>query len=74
MNRFEQIKAEIMEMVFNSEYHRLRPHEIEKSLFLKMDVHSYTAKEALEELIKEGVLVYTYRDPCSYVEYPFCQL
>jgi len=30
----------------------------------------FTTQQALNDLVREGELVFTYRDPCSYVEMP----
>jgi hypothetical protein len=45
-----------------------------KALHSKLGVHSFTVQEALKDLVKEGAVVFTYRDPCSYLEYPLCQV
>jgi hypothetical protein len=38
------------------------------SLSHKLGISSFVVNEAIEELVEAGELVYTYRDPDSYVE------
>ena len=70
MNEFEGIKDEIMVQMIGATNHRLRPHEVEKSLSERLGISAFTAREAVKGLVKEGELVFTYRDPCSYLEIP----
>lgn len=70
MNSIEKTKEKIMKMVMDTKNHRIRPHELEKTLFHERGVSISIVKEALKDLVKLGRLVFTYRDPCSYVEIP----
>lgn len=70
MNEFGQIKDEIMVQVIGASNHRVRPHEVEKSLSKRLGVSAFTVREAVKDLVEEGELTFTYRDPCSYVEIP----
>ncbi len=70
MNQFEQIKEEVLLLVYSARYQRQRPHEVEKILSKKLGVSLFIVKEALEDLVEQGELVFTYRDPCSYIEVP----
>ncbi len=70
MNQFDHIKLEIMKMMRTATNRRLRPHEIEKALYRKMGIHYFTAQGALDDLVKEEKLVFTYWDPESFVEFP----
>jgi len=66
----EKLIGEIMVMVSSAREHRLRPHEIQKVLAKKFSIPLSTVKNALAELVARARLVFTYRDPCSYVEIP----
>ena len=70
MDSLERIKTHIMKMVFDAKNQRIRPHDLEKSISREIGVLISETKEALKELIQMGRLVFTYRDPCSYVEFP----
>jgi hypothetical protein len=70
MNEFDRIKEQIMEMICTAKHQRLRPSEAEKTVSQELGVSQFVAKEALNDLILEGQLVYAYRDPDSYVEFP----
>jgi hypothetical protein len=70
MNQFDRIKEQITEMICSAGHQRLRPSDVEKTVSDKMSASKYVVKEALKDLILEGELVYVYRDPCSYVEFP----
>jgi len=70
MNQRDQLIGEIMVMVSGARDQRLRPHEIQKALAAKYAVTLSTVKSALESLVEREKLVYTYRDPCSFVEIP----
>ena len=74
MNQFDHIKSEIMKMMRTATNHRLRPHEIEKALYRKLGIHSFTAQGALDDLVKEEKLVFTYWDPESFVELPLREI
>jgi DNA-binding GntR family transcriptional regulator len=69
-NEFERLKDEILAMISAAPNQRLRPHEVEKDLAHKLRVSMYTVQEAIRALAEEGQLVFTYRDPTSYVEIP----
>ena len=70
MNQFDQIKEEVLFLVSSAKYQRMRPHEVEKNLSKKLGVSLFMVKEALEDLVEQRELVFTYRDPSSYVEVP----
>jgi len=74
MNDFDLVKNEIMTQVIRAEDHRIRPHEVEKSVAEKMGVSRYVVTQAVNDLVEEGDLVFAYRDPCHYVEVPPIQL
>jgi hypothetical protein len=70
INSNDRIQDHIMKMVAGSRNHRIRPRELEKTLSVEEEVPVSTIKKALRELIQKGKLVFTYRDPCSFVEIP----
>ena len=70
MRPTEQVKKDIMELVSRYDNRRVRPHEIEKEIRRQWGDSSQTIKQALVGLVAEGLLVYSYRDPCSYIEVP----
>jgi hypothetical protein len=43
---------------------------VEKIITHEFKTSRSLADDVLKDLIEEGELVYTYRDPCSYVEFP----
>jgi hypothetical protein len=70
MSAHEETRERIMEAVWGAENQRIRPIELEKKLDQEHGLLVSAIKVAVSELIDEGQLVYTYRDPCSYVEIP----
>ncbi len=68
MNLSERTKEQIMSLVSSSQDQRVRPFELERTLTKKFGIPLFSVKEALKDLIEEEKLVYTYQDPCSYVE------
>jgi len=70
MNEHELLKEKIMEFVTAAKNQRVRPHDITATLTGESDIQPFTVKAAVEELVEEGELVYAYRDPCSYIEFP----
>ena len=74
MSQSEQIRKKIMEMISANENQRQRPYLVVKTVSSVFGVPSVRVKEMLEDLLKERKLVYTYRDPCSYIEIPFNDL
>jgi hypothetical protein len=63
---YQGLKEEILRLVSEASDQRLRPHELEKSLAHKLS--TYTVQQAIRDLVEEGKLAYTYRDPASYIE------
>lgn len=70
MNTYEMHKEAIMELVASSAHQRVRPSDVKQWIARKFEASTYTANEILKDLVREGDLVYAYRDPCSYVEIP----
>jgi hypothetical protein len=70
MSQSEQIRQRIMEMVTTAENQRQRPYSVVRTVSDNLGVPIFRVKRALEDLLKERKLVFTYRDPCSFVEMP----
>jgi hypothetical protein len=70
MNAHEETKERIMEAVSGAPNKRIRPIDLEKELEQELGLAFSTTKDTVKELVGEGELVFTYRDPCSYVETP----
>jgi hypothetical protein len=69
-NEFERLKDEILALLSAAPDQRLRPHEVEKGLAHKLGVFIYTVQDAIRVPAEERRLVFTYRDPTSYIEIP----
>jgi DNA-binding GntR family transcriptional regulator len=69
-NEHESVKEHILTLVTEAEHQRLRPHELHEGLRRSLGASRVTIQRSLNDLIREGKLVFTYRDPCSYVETP----
>lgn len=67
-NDFDRLKEEIVALISAAPNQRLRPHEVGKGLAHKLEISRHTVREAIRTLTVEGRLVFTYRDPCSFVE------
>ena len=67
---YERIKEQILTLVTEAENQRRRPHELHESLLRSLGASRSAVQQSLNELVREGKLVFTYRDPCSYVEIP----
>ena len=70
MSQSGQIKQKIMEMVTTAENQRQRPHSVVRTVSDILGVPIFRVKTVLEDLLKERRLVFTYRDPCSFIEIP----
>jgi hypothetical protein len=71
MNAREETRERILEAVWEAPNQRIRPVNLEKKLEHEHGLALSAIKDVLKELVDEGELVLTYRDPCSYVEIPF---
>jgi len=70
MSQAEQIRKKILELVKASEVQRQNPNEVMRSLSAEFKVSMYQVREALNDLIRERKLVFTYRGPFTCVEIP----
>ncbi len=65
-----QVKARILEIVSRTQKRRVRPVLLERALKRELEFTGKEFKQALNDLVKARRLVYTYRDPCSFLEIP----
>ena len=70
MHTREQARAHILEVVTRSPNGRVRPVFLGRTVLSECDSPRETFRQALGDLIRARKLVYTYRDPCSFVETP----
>jgi hypothetical protein len=70
MNGYETQKERIMELVASAPNQRIRPSGISRQLAREMGTSSDVVNKIIKEMVDEEELVYTYRDPCSYLEMP----
>lgn len=66
----DNVKKRIMDLIASAKDQRLRPRDVEKTVAGEVRISVSSAKDALNDLVEQGELVYAYRDPCSYVEFP----
>lgn len=66
----ERLIEAILEMLSAAPEQRLRPHELKKALAHKLGASRHTVQEAVKNLVEEGHLTFTYRDPTSSLEVP----
>jgi len=64
------LKMRIMDFVASSKNQRARPIEAKQTLAQQLDTSQFAVNAAVEELVEDEELVYSYRDPCSYIEIP----
>lgn len=67
-NEYQGLKEEILRLVSEASGQRLRPHDLEKTFYHRPGFPVHTVRQAIRELVEEGELAYTYRDPTSYIE------
>ena len=70
VSEYDRLKEAILEMMSAAPEQRIRPHELERALSHKLDLTRQTVHEAVKNLVEEGRLTFTYRDPTSYLEIP----
>ena len=73
MNASEETREKVKEAVWAAPDQRIRPIDLGRKLDQEHGLGASTIKDAVDELVGDGELVYTYRDPCSYVEIPDAQ-
>jgi hypothetical protein len=67
-NEYQGLKEGILLLVTEASDQRLRPHDLEKAFFHKPGLSMHMVQQAVRDLVDEGKLAYTYRDPASYLE------
>lgn len=72
MGQAEQIREKILDMVKGAKSQRRNIHEVMRSFSTEFGVSLIRVREVVNDLIREKELVFTYRDPFTYVEIP-CQ-
>ena len=70
MKEHEKHRERIMELVASAPNQRMRPSDISRHLAQESRLSAHDVTRIIREIIEEGDLEYTYRDPCSYVEIP----
>ena len=67
MHGHELTKKWILDAVWEAQSQRIRPIELERIMGEEHDMGPRTVKIAVQDLIYDGELEFTYYDPCSYV-------
>jgi hypothetical protein len=70
MHTVERIQERILDLVASSPDRRIRPIDLERRVVEEGESSKQAVKLALDELVRAKRLVYTYRDPCSFLEIP----
>ncbi len=70
MSAHETMREKVMALINSTQNRRLRPRDLEKEVGEPFRGSGSIFAEVLRGLIDEGALVYTYRDPCSFLEVP----
>ena len=70
MQTGKQIKTRILAIISGASKQRIRPIDLERTLVKEGESSKTEIKRALAELVQERKVVYSYRDPCSFVEIP----
>ena len=64
----EQIKDEVMLLVFDATHHHVQAQEIEQILADKLGVPSSTIREAVQSLVDDGELTFGHQDAFDYLQ------
>ena len=70
MHTIGQLKSRILDVVSRAPDRRIRPIDLERTIVGKGDSSKAVLKQALNALVEAAELIYTYRDPCSFLELP----
>jgi hypothetical protein len=65
-----QLRENLMQLVSSSPHQRVRPTDAKQTLGQETGISRIAINAVLKKLVDDGDLVYSYRDPCSYVEIP----
>ncbi len=66
----KRIEGEILSMLQQAERGRLRPNALITAIAHGGEFPFAEVKSIMVNLVRRDVLIYTYRDPCSFVELP----
>ena len=67
-NEYSSLKEEIVRLVSEASEQRLMPHDLERIFSHRAGFTKHTIQQAIRDLVEQGMLAYTYRDPTSYIE------
>lgn len=70
MNEHRMHRERIMELVGSARNQRMRPIELTQQLAKESGLSANEVNKIIKELVDEEDLVFSFRDPCSYVEIP----
>ena len=70
MNEYKMQRERVMELVGSAPNQRMRPNELTQQLAHESGLSANEVNEIIKDLVEEEDLVFTFRDPCSYVEIP----
>ncbi len=70
MTEYTVLRERLMDRIASSKNQRVRPTEVKQQLAQEMNLTPSVINEVIKDLVRDGELVYAYRDPCSYVEIP----
>ena len=70
MSTPDHVRSHILEVVTRAPNRRIRPVFLGRTLRRECHPSKAAVRKALGDLIRARKLVYTYRDPCSFVEIP----
>jgi hypothetical protein len=70
MHTIGQLKSRVLDVVSKAPDRRIRPIDLERTILGEGESSKTVLKKALHALVEAKRLVYTYRDPCSFLELP----
>jgi hypothetical protein len=70
MRDIGELKSRVLELVAKAPERRIRPIDLERAILGEGGSSKTALKQALNALVQAEKLVYTYRDPCSFLELP----
>lgn len=68
-----QMRSRILNLVAEAKEQRFRPIELKRMLEEKYQYSMFSVQKTLNDMVRNGDLIFTYRDPCNYVEIPMDQ-
>lgn len=67
LNRFEEVKDQVLFELLRIPSHEVPPQDLEKRLYGKSGASPVTVRDAVKSLINEGELAYTHKGPVNFV-------